>query len=120
MAHFSVRPIAMFRDTRLVSIHSFSQTIKLTWGSHCRFMQAMPAMSEYITLDVAHQNVIRLKLETPVSGLSSGSGLIIPYYLGHKPDESVTPRLVGVKGTIQNKWEMAEYQTEIPLFAPKT
>ena len=84
------------------------------------FVQAIPALSRYVTLDEGHREVVRLKLVAPLNNLSLDGQPFPAYYLGHKRDVMCTPRLMGVSGQVEDFWTAVEYTQELPLFSPKT
>lgn len=62
------------------------------------FVQAIPALTKYITLDDGHSVTARLKVVSPTNSLVKGDGDNAMYYLGHGGD-CVTPYRNGINYT---------------------
>ncbi|KXJ88991.1 hypothetical protein Micbo1qcDRAFT_206580 [Microdochium bolleyi] len=84
------------------------------------FVQAVPALSRYMTLDEAHECRVRLRVTAPTNSMmirnEAGSA---SFYLGHDPAGTVTPRLNRVN-TTDNFWVRLDIAEEIPIFNPAT
>lgn len=81
------------------------------------FVQAVPALSKFITLDQSHEVTTRLRVTAPNNGL----GLDPPaqYYLGHSMDKVVTPRQNLVRPG-DNFWIRYDLNESKVLFNPST
>ena len=86
------------------------------------FVQAVPAFSQYMRLDEAHECQVRLKVTTPTNSLSiRNAGNDACFYLGHDAAETVTPRLNNVNPRVANLfWIRLDVSDEIPIFNPPT
>ena len=86
------------------------------------FVQAVPALNRYMTVNDGHECKARLRITSPTNALSIyNPGSNVSYYLGHDASLSVTPRLNGVDGTsIDSFWVRVSISENIPIFNPAT
>ena len=86
------------------------------------FVQAVPAFSQYIRLDEAHQCRARLKVITSTNSLSiSNAGNGACFYLGHDAAKSVTSRRYDVNPRVADVfWVRLDVSDDIPIFNPPT
>ncbi|KAK0710652.1 hypothetical protein B0H67DRAFT_539495 [Lasiosphaeris hirsuta] len=83
------------------------------------FIQAIPAMQQYIALDESREVITRLRLVAPLNGLYLHSKKNPSYYLGHNSKTLASPRVVGL--TPDNFWGMPVWNTKKEmLFSPET
>ncbi|KAF5020573.1 hypothetical protein F66182_7405 [Fusarium sp. NRRL 66182] len=86
------------------------------------FVQAVPALSRYMTLNGAHECKARLRVMSPTNSLSMhNSGVNTSFYLGHNPSKAVNPRLGGVDTSSHEVyWLRIDVSSDISIFNPAT
>lgn len=86
------------------------------------FVQAVPALSNYMVLNEAHECKARLRITSPTNSLSiPNAGNYAAFYLGHDPNAGVTPRLNGIDATsLQTFWFRIDMREDVPIFNPPT
>lgn len=87
------------------------------------FVQAVPALSKYIELDEGRQVKTRLRLTSPMHGLSYCDSTNPAYYLSHAPGGTATPKLMYLEGTTSatawgNNNDPFPSMPKLPLFHP--
>jgi hypothetical protein len=82
------------------------------------FMQAMPAIQNYIRLNTAMSVNVRFKVLTPTNSLSIENLGNSVYYLGFQPFAATVPRLNGKHEAHDRMWERVDLQTTHVLFHP--
>lgn len=85
------------------------------------FVQAVPALNQYMTLDAGHQCKARLRVTAPGNSLMiTNNGSDASFYLGHDPSNAVTPRLSSVDTAEGKFWERHGVMLSEPIFHPTT
>lgn len=86
------------------------------------FVQAVPALSNYMVLDQGHECKARFRVMSPTNSLSVvNDGGNASFYLGHDFARPVTPRLNGVNGPATNIfWLRIDTTEDDPIFNPAT
>lgn len=86
------------------------------------FVQAIPALSQYMVLDRSHECKARLRVVSPTNSLSiTNTGGNAAFYLGHDASRAVTPRLNGLNSSSQDLfWIRVDRSEDVPIFNPPT
>lgn len=84
------------------------------------FVQVIPALSKYISLDNTLKTTARFKVLSPTNSLSIEDDPTALHYLGFTNGETITPRLQGRRDTFQTFWQRIDIDHSQVIFGPAT